>query len=240
MHLKRNIKELIRHGITRSGLNGPYMALRSARGQKVDHLRERTLTQRFSTIYRNHVRLNDRLKGSLSGVGSELETTESVRVHLPTVLAFLKTKILLDVGCGDFNWMREVALNCHYIGVDCVQDVIDQNTASYGSANRVFSCLDATTDPLPQADTVLCHEILFYLSFEDIWAIVRNVCVCGATTLIATTDAATEFNADIRSGDYRLLNLNESPFYFPPTLFIADDAVQPGRTLGVWEVCRLE
>lgn len=241
MHLKRNIKELIRHGITRSGLTGPYMALRLAKGQKVDHLRERTLAQRFASMYRNNVRLNDGLTDSLLIRGLDVEKTKALRAHLPTVLALLETKTLLDVGCGDFNWMREVTLKCHYLGVDCVQDVIDQNTATYGCANRAFTTLDATTDRLPEADTVLCREIFLYLSFEDVWSIIRNVCVCGAAILIATTDTATEFNADILSGDSRLLNLHKPPFCFPPTdLFIPDDAVQPGRTLGVWEVCKAE
>jgi SAM-dependent methyltransferase len=240
MQLRRDIKEVIRHVITKSGLDGAYLALRAARGQNVEHLRQPSLSDRFSTIYRNRVWLNDRARGSLSGAGSDLENTGSIRLHLPDLLARLNTKALLDVGCGDFGWLRELAVNCDYFGVDCVRDVIDRNAATYGSASRTFHALDATADPLPPADTVLCRDVLFHLSFKDIAALIRNVRASGASTLIATTDAGTEFNSDIRSGDFRLLNLHEAPLCFPPPEFaIPDDGVQPGRSLGVWKLSML-
>jgi hypothetical protein len=156
------------------------------------------------------------------------------------MLALLKTETLLDVGCGDFGWMRELALGCHYIGVDCVQNVVDLNTKTYGSANRLFYALDATKDLLPRADTVLCREVLFHLSFKDISALLGNVHACGASSLIATTDAGTDFNSDILSGDYRILNLNRSPFCFPPLeLWIPDDVLTPGRVPGIWKLSKL-
>jgi hypothetical protein len=136
--------------------------------------------------------------------------------------------------------MHEVALSCNYIGVECVQSVIDLNTETHGSANRCFYALDATKDPLPLADTILCREVLFHLSFQDISALMRNLLASGATNLIATTDSFTDFNSDILSGDFRLLNLNKSPFCFPPAdLWIPDDEVTPGRVLGVWNLSKL-
>jgi SAM-dependent methyltransferase len=240
MGVNRDIKEVIRHLILRCGLDGAWLALRTARGQNVEHLRQSTLAERFSAIYRNRIWLNGRTQGSLSGLGSELENTNSIRQHLPDLLAGLNTKTLLDVGCGDFGWMRELALNCDYIGVDCVQDIIGLNTATYGSPKRHFRVLDATTDPLPHADTVLCREVLFHLSFEDILALIRNVCASGASNLITTTDVATGFNADILSGDFRILNLTKAPLHFPPPdLSVPDDGVLAGRTLGVWKVSKL-
>jgi hypothetical protein len=240
MNLKRNITEVARHAIIKSGLNGAYLALRAASRRNVEHLRAQSLPNRFSRIYENRVWLIDRAEGSLSGLGSEIEKTKSIRLHLPKLLTRLNTKTLLDVGCGDFNWMRELTLDCDYIGVDCVQHVIDQNNATYGCARRVFAALDATTDSLPQADTIFCREVLFHLSFKDIGALMRNVRSSGASTLITTTDADTDFNADILSGDFRILNLNKAPFNFPPPDFsIPDDEVMPGRTLGVWPVCKL-
>jgi hypothetical protein len=240
MRLKNNIVEMTRHAIIKSGLNGVCLALRAATRRNVEHLRQQSLANRFSAIYQNRVWLNDRVQGSLSGLGSELDKTKSVRLHLQSLLAHLNTKTLLDIGCGDFNWMRELTLNCNYIGVDCVQHVIDENNAIYGRPGRIFSALDATTDPLPRADTVLCREVLFHLSFKDISALIRNVRASGASTLIVTTDADTDFNADIWSGDFRMLNLHKAPFHFrPPDLSIPDDGVMPGRTLGVWNLSQL-
>jgi Methyltransferase domain len=240
MNLRNDIAELTRHAVTKTGLNGLYLALRAAARRNVGHLRAGTLASRFATIYRNQVWLMGRTQGSLSGLGSELDKTKSIRRHLPGLLARLNTRSLLDIGCGDFNWMRELTLDCEYFGIDCVQQVIDRNKSAFASERRVFSVLDATSDPLPCADTVLCREVLFHLSFKDIWSLMRNVRESGASTLIATTDARTDFNADIWSGDFRILNLRKAPFHFPrPDFSIPDDEVMPGRTLGVWSLAKL-
>jgi len=237
MNVSRNAKEVFRHLLLRSGLNRAYLAFRAAKGQNVQHLRARTLRDRFSTIYRNRVWLTGRPAGSLSGLGSELENTKAIRLRLPELLARLNTKTMLDVGCGDFNWMSQLELGCRYIGVDVVSCVIEQNIRNYAAANRTFFALDATTDPLPPADTILCREVFFHLSFADIWALIRNMRLSGVSTMFATNDAVTDFNADILSGDFRLLNLTKPPFCFPRSeLSIPDDEVSPGRVLAAWRL----
>ncbi len=239
-NLKRSIKEVLRHSILKSGLNGQYLALRARRGQNVEHLRAATIAERFSAIYRNRVWLNEGAPGSLSGFGSELANTISVRRNLPILIESLNTRCLLDLGCGDFNWMRDVPLPCDYIGADCVQSVIETISKVDGNERRRFICLDATTDRLPSADTVLCREIFFHLSFKDLMLIVNNIRISGASFLIATTDPSTLFNSDILSGDFRMLNLTKGPLHFPnPDLSIPDDDFVPGRMLAVWKVSRL-
>lgn len=240
MHLSNNIREITRHAVTRGGLNAVYVALRAAMRKNVSHLKEGSLNDRFSLIYQNRVWTGRSPQGSPSGPGSDLENTNSIRLHLPAILAQLQTKTLLDVGCGDFNRVRTVPLGCEYIEIDCVQSVIEKNKAHYRGQSRHFYALDATRDPLPQADTVLCREILFHLSFHDIWALLQNVRRSGASSLIATNDAGSEFNADIWSGDYRILNLTKAPFRFgPPSISIPDDEVTPDRILAVWSFAEL-
>jgi hypothetical protein len=57
----------------------------------------------------------------------------------------------------------------------------------------------------------------------------------GARYLLATTDFDVEINADIRSGDFRPLNLRKKPFCFPePLMQISEDGVSKHRKLGVW------
>ena len=83
MKLERTLREVVRHLILKSGFNDAYIALRARRGQKVDYLRSQTLTERFSTIYRDRVWLNERAEGSLSGLGSDIENTQTLRQRLP-------------------------------------------------------------------------------------------------------------------------------------------------------------
>jgi SAM-dependent methyltransferase len=237
LSLQRTAKELIRHWIVKTGATRLLILARKARGQNVDHLLERSSAARFEAIYRNAAWRPPGSSGSLSGIGSEIENTASIRAQLPRILESLRTHRLLDVGCGDFTWMKELDLPCDYIGVDIVASVIETNRALYESPARKFYLLDATVDPLPDADTVICREMLFHLSFDDVSRFLANIKKSRAKYLIATNDTSTEMNSDIISGDFRLLNLLRRPFSFPPPMMsIDDDAIDPGRMLSVWRV----
>jgi 2-polyprenyl-3-methyl-5-hydroxy-6-metoxy-1,4-benzoquinol methylase len=240
MSLLRTAKEVTRDLIAKVGLNKAHVTIRKFRGENVEHLLCASLSERFTAVYRNRVWLNGRSAGSLSGWGSELENTKSVRAHLAELLNFLDTRSLLDVGCGDFTWMNELSFPFRYSGIDIVQDIIQQNNALYRSEQRSFDVTDATRDPLPQADTILCREVLFHLSFADIRRLVQNVQRCGGVFLIATNDNDLNYNADILSGDFRLLNLHKSPFCFPrAAASIPDDGILPHRTLSAWKLAEL-
>jgi 2-polyprenyl-3-methyl-5-hydroxy-6-metoxy-1,4-benzoquinol methylase len=240
MSLERDVKEFIRDSITKLGLSRAYLRIRRATGQNVDHLFRPTLAERFSAIYQNRVWLNDRPSGSLSGLGSELGNTDKVRRALQPLLTELNTQTLLDVGCGDFLWMKEINLDCQYIGIDIVEDVIAANDKVYASETRIFQKLDATIDALPKADTVLCREVLFHLCFADIWRVLANIKRSQSVFLIATNDTCLRYNADIVSGDFRLLNLHRAPFHLPsPMISIPDGRATPGRTLSVWKTSEL-
>jgi hypothetical protein len=78
------------------------------------------------------------------------------------------------------------------------------------------------------------------LCFQDIWRVLGNCRRSGAKFLITTSDEAIRFNADILSGDFRLLNLREAPFKFPaPIASIPDESQGLGRILGVWKISDL-
>jgi hypothetical protein len=57
---------------------------------------------------------------------------------------------------------------------------------------------------------------------------------------MATNDPTTFFNANIESGDFRIINLERAPFHFArPAIAIDDSQIMPGRILGVWQVSTL-
>jgi hypothetical protein len=233
------LKEFARHCINRLGLSRFYVAYRQKRGVRVEHLLEPSLAGRFDKIYEKGVWKSDPVTGSRSGAGSDPANTVTIQKKLPEVLRELGTVKLLDIGCGDFGWMRDVELSCHYTGIDIVRSVIAENQ-SFASPSRSFYCLDATVEPLPPADTLLCREVLFHLCFQDIWRVLGNCRRSGAKFLITTSDEAIRFNADILSGDFRLLNLREAPFKFPaPIASIPDESQGLGRILGVWKISDL-
>jgi SAM-dependent methyltransferase len=237
-HHIRSIKEVVRHVLYRTGGTQALLWVKRARGHPTCHLAEGTIEDRFATIHRDRVWSVD---GSVSGPGSDERATAAVQIELARLLHDLRATRVTDIGCGDFGWMHGVSGDFHYCGVDIVAELIAELTPRYGDATRQFIHLDATRDDLPEGDVALCREVLFHLSFADGLALLRNLRARNYRYLIATSDTATWFNADIPSGDYRPMSLAARPFWFPePLRAIRDDRVVPGRILGAWRLSDLD
>lgn len=235
---KQSLKEVIRHLGLKLGADRLLHRLRQRRGLVTSHLQAAARADRFRDAYRARAWVTHEGQESRSGLGSDIAAAGRVATALPELLERLGCRRLLDVGCGDWNWMQHVELPCEYVGVDVVDEVIKANR-HYERPGVTFAVVDAVIGPLPEADVVLCREVLFHLSFRDGLATLRNIRACAAW-LIATTDTSIWFNSDIRSGDYRRLNLQRSPYRLPtPHGMISDDAVIPGRVLGLWPSAEL-
>ena len=238
--LFRSAKELARHLFIKLRADRLFDRLRSHSAVKGRVLEAATRRERFSAIYDKGLWQHNLKDVPGSGEGSSLAATAVLRSELPDMLNKLKLETLVDLGCGDFTWMRMLYLSQKYIGVDVVPSVIETNVNSFSNSRRNFVCLDVAEDELPDGDAILCREILFHLSFSDIGAVLRNCSRKPRRYLFATTDSSTLINADIRSGDFRRLNLRRAPLSFPvPDYEIADDAVEKGRRIGVWKWERL-
>lgn len=225
----RSARELMRHGMFRLGL-----------GPRPAHNQTGSIAERFHAIYATGHWTVGKSGVPLSGEGSTLEATAELRRSLPAVLDRLGARTLLDVGCGDFFWMRTLDLPCDYIGVDVVRPVIEANLRDFGDARRRFLALDAIRDPLPPADVVLCREVLFHLSFAEARALLGNIVAGGCDWVMLTTDGGTLFNADIVAGGARLLNLEIAPFRLGrPDHEIDEGTSYRGRRIGVWRADRL-
>lgn len=236
MNAKSTSTEMMRHLLFKTKLLGVVRRLRGGTLRKGEGA---TTEERFAQIYREGLWQAD---GSVpqSGPGSTPEVAGRFASRLPAMLSELGARSLVDVGCGDFVWMRDIDLPVDYIGVDVVPDVVARNQAEFGGTGRRFLHLDAICQPLPAADVALCREVLFHLSFADGRGVVRGVVRSGARWLMATTDRLTGYNADIDTGDFRFLNLMRSPYGFPdPDHVIPDDGLTPQRVVGVWRTERL-
>lgn len=221
---KRTSKEVARHVLHRIGVK-----------RRLPYLAHDDVGDRFVHIYNERVwaREDDQVPGS--GFGSTIEATAAIRTELPKLFNQLGSEVVLDLGCGDFAWMDQVVLDQQYHGVDIVPEVITANQQHYASDRRQFYLANAASDKLPDADTVLCRELLFHLSFDDIRATMQNLLSKKRRYLIATTDSISFFNSDVDTGDFRFLNLQRPPFRFgKPMLAVADPAVSSNRVLGVW------
>jgi hypothetical protein len=84
-----------------------------------------SLLDKFTEIYNNNGWCSPE---SRSGNGSELKNTIKLRSELPYLFVKYNIKSILDIPCGDFNWMKEVDLtNIEYKGADIVESLINLN-----------------------------------------------------------------------------------------------------------------
>lgn len=209
-----------------------------------DRLRGKTLKEIFTFIHETNLW---GAETSRSGLGSELQSTETLRQEIGALFKRLKIKTLLDIPCGDFGWLRHVPLEIsNYIGVDILESKITDLSREFSLAestiNYGFMCLDITVDRLPPADLILCRDGLVHLSFDSIFKALRNIKQTKSKYLLATTFADLKTNIDIQDGDWRPLNLEVEPFNFPKsTLLINEQCTEVNgayadKSLGLWEI----
>ncbi|MBL7806630.1 MAG: class I SAM-dependent methyltransferase [Saprospiraceae bacterium] len=181
---------------------------------------------------------------SVSGAGSELRHTERLIKSLNELFQQLGIRSILDLPCGDFNWMQQVTLEgINYLGADIVEPLIAQNQATFRHLPQVrFEVLDLLTDPLPQVDLVVVRDCLVHFSFPNIQMALKNIKHSGSTYLLATTFTQLSRNKDIITGEWRPVNLQLEPFLLPPPmLLIAEqldttDKILQSKALGLWRV----
>jgi SAM-dependent methyltransferase len=233
MSFKQTIKEIIRGVLSALGLHD---TLRKFRGRNLSHLQKESVEDRFTDIYTSRYWTMGKEDEPVSGPGSSIAVTGTLRRELPGLLAKIAADKVLDVGCGDFVWMKEIDLGgVEYIGVDLVAPLIEENTRLYGKDGVSFHYGNAISDPLPAADVILAREILFHLSFADIAALLENVLKEPRKWLLITSDSGSLINTDIRTGDWRPLNLQAAPFKLPePIHRIDESSSRPGRNLCAW------
>jgi hypothetical protein len=151
--------------------------------------------------------------------GSTRERALAVRDDVAGLLCRLDVRVLLDVACGDFNWMNELALSVEqYVGIDIVPELIGANQKKYGTRGRSFVVADLIADRLPRADLILCRDALVHFPHWEVRAALNNFRRSGSTWLLATHFSGPRPNDDIPLGEWRPLNLERPPFCLPPPI----------------------
>jgi 2-polyprenyl-3-methyl-5-hydroxy-6-metoxy-1,4-benzoquinol methylase len=182
---------------------------------------------------------------SRSGSGSNLKQTSEIRRILPEILTALQIKTILDIPCGDFNWMKEVDLKgAYYCGADIVVDVITHNTKNYLSADKRFNWADITSTRLGEFDLVFCRDCLVHLSDDDVKKAICNIKRSGSKYLMTTT-FTNRINRAIETGGWRPINLEATPFLFSaPLEMYNENCTEEGgmymdKSLAVWRITDL-
>ncbi len=175
---------------------------------------------------------------SVSGNGSSLDSTAVFRAGFEALLRERGIASVFDAPCGDFNWMRAVALpaGCVYLGGDIVAAVVAENTRLHGKAGVTFREFDLIAEAFPAADLWLCRDCLIHLSNADIVRVLTNFVASEIPFALITSHPHVTANVDIRTGQYRDVNLQGAPFGLPaPEAILKDRPVgEAARIVGLW------
>jgi SAM-dependent methyltransferase len=174
---------------------------------------------------------------SVSGVGSTHENTKEIRAGLKTIIERYGIKSIVDVPCGDWNWMKLVDLHgIRYTGYDIVPDMVRDNQSKYG---LTFKVLDITTSIPVLADLVICRDLLFHLPEVEVKAALTNIWASGCEYLLTTTfpDAV---NSDVPTSgiQWRKINLCAAPYRMKQPIFKIQEnssSACQGRIVGLFK-----
>jgi len=121
----------------------------------------------FSWIYAHNAWGGTKSK---SGEGSEGAFAAQKVSILKEILPEYHISTVLDLGCGDFFWMKDIVpLVSRYHGVDVVPEVVVQNQQQYGGPSVSFQCLDLSSHgdqtrlDFREPDLVICFDIFGHL-----------------------------------------------------------------------------
>jgi hypothetical protein len=198
----------------------------------------------FTDIY-----LNNSWNGSesVSGPGSSLKQTETLRKELEILLLKYEISSILDIPCGDFHWMQYVEIdNIRYIGADIVKPLIFSNREKYGQNKyRKFLVKNIIKDVLPDSNLIVCRDCFVHLSFDEILKSLNNIKRTQCIYLLTTTFTNHNLNIDSSRGGWRRLNLEKEPFNFPPPISLIIENCTEGdcecsdKSMGLWLISDL-
>lgn len=101
-----------------------------------------------------------------SGGGSMPSVNQEYIKLLEGFVRTNQVKTVIDFGCGDWQFSQFIDWGeTHYIGIDCVQSVIDENFRKFSAKNIDFFCSDELN---MFGDLLLLKDVLQHWTNDDI------------------------------------------------------------------------
>jgi hypothetical protein len=209
----------------------------------IAHLRFKNMSSEevFNTIYKENHWGDEQ---SLSGTGSNEKNTIDVIKIVDDSIKKFSIESILDIPCGDFNWMQKVDLkSVNYAGADIVSELIERNK-KFEKDKVKFQQLSLLSSSLPKVDLIFTRDCLVHFSYKDISRAIEIVKRSGSKYWMTSTFPMHD-NYDIITGDWRPVNLQAAPFNFPEPLVLwneqcREDHRYADKSLAVWAIDSLK
>jgi len=169
---------------------------------------------------------------TLCGQGSTMVHTVKMRKHLPEIIETYNIRSMLDIGCGDWNWMRYVPIECQYTGIELIDELYAQ-AVQHTAQNRTFLNVDVFEHDLPKVDLVLCRDVLVHLPLAMCVDLIKRL---KTKYLLATTFPHENVNPEIHVGGWRKLNMLLPPFDLTAVNIYAENEIFAGKYIGLFSL----
>lgn len=177
---------------------------------------------KFNLIYKTNYWSD---KESVSGSGSNKIQTLNVIKNINKIIDDYNIKSIFDAPCGDFNWMNYLLKertksnkqNIQYLGADIVQDLILNLKRKYSTQNINFISFDIISKNFPNSELFICRDCFIHFSNKDINKTISNFLESKIKYILITDSIVDDDfeNYEIKTGEYRKLDLTKKPFDFP-------------------------
>lgn len=162
---------------------------------------------------------------SASGPGSSRSAAENTIKLLRHTIETRKVRTILDLGCGDWNWMKDVGLHdladgnrVRYQGWDASPKLVEELSATFGVPGAIeFHLRDITTAPIPKVDLIIARDVLFHLPraiTKTLLDRISEACDYFLSTSFLSVAENGDISAynEIEGWGYYNINLNIPPF----------------------------
>jgi len=204
-----------------------------------------SLKRKFDKVFEQNLFHGE---SSKSGNGSSKAQTAEISFQIPNLVSQLNISSILDLPCGDLEWMKHVNLNgANYIGGDVSPSLISHLKLEF--PDREFQILNVTKDSLPKVELVFCRDLFVHLSDKDIKLAIQNIKLSKSKFLATTTFTDRTSNKDLalftRNIAWRPLNLELAPFLLPPPIKLINEKCSEAggefgdKSIGIWKIADL-
>jgi SAM-dependent methyltransferase len=167
-----------------------------------------------------------------SGHGSRPRATRESRIFLEDFVRANRVRRIVDYGCGDWQIARLIDWQgASYFSLDVVPALIERNMREFGKTGVEFIVIPDDPADLPQADLLLCKDVLQHLPVADVEEILRSV-VPRFPMALVTNDAPTtraNLDIDIPAGQWRPVEVRD-PLFAAPAVVIRELRMLPARS----------
>lgn len=170
---------------------------------------------------------------SVSGRGSELDKTSTVRKCLGDWIKKYSVKLFMDIPCGDANWQGRIPGidSITYKGFDIAEKPVElARKKNAHHPHMSFDNLDLTSHvPQDKPDILLVRDVIQHLPLEEGTAMLKNAKASGARYLaVSTWEDGHGHNVAIAPGSFYRDDVHAAPFNLPKPVETCDNYSKEG------------